>query len=106
MAKTPQEMTDEGLWRMYVSLQNQIRRGDDRGSVLQGSHAAGQEIDRRGLTKMRPKRQATARGTIVLDRETCDWVIDEEADSAICRTHGEICDGVDSKHFPGDTVVI
>lgn len=46
------------------------------------------------------------RGTIVLDRKTCKWVIDDEADSAICRTHGEVADGVDSKHFPGDTVVI
>ena len=41
------------------------------------------------------------RGTIVLDRATCDWVIDEEADTAICRTHGEVADGVRSKHFPG-----
>ncbi len=40
-------------------------------------------------------------GRIVLDRETCDWIVDEKADSAICRTHGEVADGVDSKHFPG-----
>lgn len=38
---------------------------------------------------------------IALDRETCDWVIDAEADTAICRTHGEVCDGVRSAHFPG-----
>lgn len=38
----------------------------------------------------------------VLDRKTCDWVIDEKRDTAICRTHGEICDGVDSEHFPGN----
>lgn len=41
------------------------------------------------------------RNAIVLDRATCDWVIDEQADSAICRTHGEVADGVRSKHFPG-----
>lgn len=40
-------------------------------------------------------------GRMVLSRETCDWVIDEEADTAMCRTHGEIWDGVDSAHFPG-----
>ncbi len=39
-------------------------------------------------------------GTIVLDRETCNWVIDREADTAICRTHGEIWDGPESAHFP------
>jgi hypothetical protein len=44
------------------------------------------------------------RNAIVLDRATCDWVIDEEADTAMCRTHGEIVDGVDSKHFPGARV--
>ena len=41
------------------------------------------------------------RGRIVLDRETCDWVIDNTADTAICRTHGEVVDGPKSKHFPG-----
>lgn len=41
----------------------------------------------------------------VLDRETCDWVIDTERDTAICRTHGEVVDGVDSKHFPGNSGV-
>ena len=40
-------------------------------------------------------------GAIVLDRKTCDWVIDNTADTAMCRTHGEIADGVKSKHFPG-----
>ena len=38
------------------------------------------------------------RGAIVLD-QTCDWVIDVEADSAICRQHGEVWDGPRSKHF-------
>lgn len=42
---------------------------------------------------------------IVLDRETCDWVIDDERATAICRTHGEICDGIDSPHFPGKEAV-
>lgn len=46
------------------------------------------------------KRRLT-HGPLLLDRATCDWVIDEEADTAICRTHGEVVDGVDSKHFPG-----
>ncbi len=44
------------------------------------------------------------RRTIVLDRATCDWVIDEQADTAICRTHGEVVDGRASKHFPGKGV--
>lgn len=38
---------------------------------------------------------------IVLDRATCDWVVDDQRDTAICRTHGEVADGVDSAHFPG-----
>lgn len=38
---------------------------------------------------------------LVLDRETCDWIIDDESHAAICRTHAEMCDGVDSAHFPG-----
>ncbi len=44
---------------------------------------------------------------IVLDRETCDWVIDIERDMAACRTrgHGEVCDGVDSERFPGNAKV-
>ncbi|KKN13757.1 hypothetical protein LCGC14_1003070 [marine sediment metagenome] len=41
-------------------------------------------------------------GEIVLDRATCDWVIDRFADTAICRTHGEVVDGLGSKHFPGN----
>lgn len=40
---------------------------------------------------------------IVLNRKTCDWVIDVGRDTAICRTHGEMVDGVDSKHFPGNS---
>lgn len=32
--------------------------------------------------------------------ETCDWVIHEEGDTAICRTHGEVADGPKSAHFP------
>lgn len=39
------------------------------------------------------------RGRIVLDH-TCDWVIDEKRDTAICRTHGEVMDGTNSEHFP------
>ncbi len=56
-----------------------------------------------GLHIQQLKARLARRGTIVLDRETCDWVIDEEADSAICRTHGEVADGVDSAYFPGNT---
>ena len=47
------------------------------------------------------KLNRNTRNTIILNRWTCDWVIDEQADTAICRTHGEIADGVKSKHFPG-----
>lgn len=43
------------------------------------------------------------RGTMVLDRATCNWVVDEEGHTAMCWTpgHGETIDGVDSAHFPG-----
>lgn len=44
------------------------------------------------------KRKSASR--IVLDR-TCDWVIDEERDMAVCRQHGEVYDGVRSERFPG-----
>ncbi len=57
------------------------------------------DATRRIATLMKQDR----RGTIVLDRTTCDWIIDEQDDTAICRTHGEVCDGVNSKHFPGNT---
>ena len=50
------------------------------------------------VVKQIPRRRI---GTMVLDHETCDWVIDHERDTAICRTHGEIVDGRGSKHFPG-----
>ena len=40
------------------------------------------------------------RSRIVLDRETCDWVIDPTAHTAMCRTHLETWDGPESAHFP------
>ena len=38
---------------------------------------------------------------MTLHHKHCDWVINEEADTAICQTHGEVVDGVGSAHFPG-----
>lgn len=45
--------------------------------------------------------QSHRRGKMVLDHLTCRWETDWENDTAICRTHGEVVDGVDSPHFPG-----
>lgn len=45
--------------------------------------------------------QSHRRGTMVLNHLTCRWETDWENDTAVCWTHGEVADGVDSAHFPG-----
>jgi hypothetical protein len=88
-------MTDEGLWRTTVMYERLLRYAGSP-DVSKSYREFKAEVDRRGLEQMRrPKSR------LVLDRATCDWVIDRERDTAICRTHGEVADGRDSPHFPG-----